>query len=201
MPIDKELRQLAALSYGEASTKNNYEEISAIANIFVRQRDARGYISICDFVTKDPNFSYAANDGNKRYKKMMIASEEAIIGDKGMNLALDGAKNALNSNGKDFSNGAYFWDGADIKTNYKHHPKLKQGIRFSEIEHNIYDIKETTKTVVVYLKVKNKAGQLVNAKELGTYDYIYESTAAYGGTIFWKYNPDFIRISKAKEYK
>jgi hypothetical protein len=35
----------------------------------------------------------------------------------------------------------------------------------------------------------------------GRYDHVYESTAAYGGTIFWKFNPEYVRLNHAKEYK
>ncbi|MGZ3337507.1 MAG: hypothetical protein ACXVBV_19475 [Isosphaeraceae bacterium] len=31
--------------------------------------------------------------------------------------------------------------------------------------------------------------------------HVYESTAAYGGTIFWKYNADFLKATGNKEYK
>jgi hypothetical protein len=33
------------------------------------------------------------------------------------------------------------------------------------------------------------------------YDHVYDSTAAQGGTIFWKNNDDYMRITGAKEYK
>jgi len=30
--------------------------------------------------------------------------------------------------------------------------------------------------------------------------HVYESTAAYGGTIFWKYNADFLKATGNKEF-
>ena len=51
-------------------------------------------------------------------------------------------------------------------------------------------------------KVANKkTGALVNSKERGRYKSVYVSTAAYGQTIFWKYDPDFIKATGAKEYR
>jgi len=41
-----------------------------------------------------------------------------------------------------------------------------------------------------------KGGQ----KSMGQWSYKFESTAAYGGTIFWKYNADFLKASGNKEY-
>lgn len=55
-------------------------------------------------------------------------------------LRFNSAKQALASDGKDLSSGGYFWDGADIKSNYKNHFKVKHGIRFSDPSHNIYGI-------------------------------------------------------------
>jgi hypothetical protein len=51
--------------------------------------------------------------------------------------------------------------------------------------------------------VKKKKGKFIEKKvvEVGRYDHIYISTAAYGGTIFWKFNPEYIKINRAKEYK
>ncbi|WP_084267502.1 hypothetical protein [Azohydromonas lata] len=200
--LDKQTRQLAAMSYGEASTKDDADELFALASVLVRQRDARGYDSITEFVKSEKTFSFVTSDGNKRYMKIMNASEENIAKDKGMSTAVEAAKNALKG-GPDKSNGAYFWDGADIKSNYNNHFKVKHGIRFSDPSHNIYDIKESTKEVIVYKVIKKKIGkrEITEKIESGRYDHIYISTAAYGGTIFWKFNPVYIETTRAKEYK
>ena len=185
--ISKEVRILAAMAYGEASPKDVAEEIGAIANVLVRQRTARGYSDMSTFVSSDKTFSFVVRDGNARYKKFTNASEAAIAKDAGMTAALNSAKQALENDGKDLSNGGFFWDGADIKSNYKNHFKVKHGIRFTDPSHNIYGIEESTKLVIITkTTVKKKKGKVISSEttEVARYDHIYISTAAYGGTIF-----------------
>lgn len=202
--ISKEMRILAAMAYGEASPKDVPEEISAIAYVLVRQRNARGYSDMSTFVTSDKTFSFVVKDGNVRYKKFMNASGADIAKDVGMTAALNAARHAIAAEGTDSSNGGYFWDGADIKSNYKNHFKVKHGIKFSDPAHNIYDIKESTKLVIINKTiVKKKKGKVISSEtvEVARYDHIYVSTAAYGGTIFWKHNPAYMKATGAKEYK
>lgn len=202
--LDAETRQLAAMAYGESSSKDDADEMGAIASVLVRQRDARGYKDMASFTASEPSFSFVVSDGNQRYAKLMKASEEEIAKQPGMKAAVQAAENAL-SGGPDKSNGAYFWDGADIKTNYKNHFKVRQGIRFTDPAHNIYGIEESTKVVIQYkiTKVKDSKTKKVTQKkeEVGRYDHVYESTAAHGGTIFWKFGADYLKVTRAKEYK
>lgn len=201
--LDQQTRTLAAMAYGEASTKDDPDEMAALASVLVRQRDARGYSDMNVFAKSDKTFSFVVADGNDRYKKLRNASESEIEKDPGMTAAVTAATNAL-SGGRDLSNGAYFWDGADIKTNYKKHFKVRQGIRFAHSSHNIYSIDES-KVLVIKTKttVEKRQGKITNKTvvEVGRYDHVYVSTAAYGGTIFWKFNPDYVNLNRAKEYK
>jgi len=50
---------------------------------------------------------------------------------------------------------------------------------------------------------KESKGKVISTtvNEIGRYDHVYVSTAAYGGTIFWKLNPEYVKINRAKEYK
>jgi hypothetical protein len=200
--IDDDVRMLAAMAYGESSTKNNEQEIYAIANILEKQRIARGFSSIKELGTKDKTFSFVTTDGNPRYAKLMNATESEINKDNTMKIAISAASNAK-SGGKDYSNGGYFWDGADIKSNYKNHFKVRNGIKITESSHNIYDLKDSTKLVIKTKIIhKNKAGKTTSETiEVGRYDHIYESTAAYGGTIFWKQSDDYLNVTKSKPYR
>lgn len=196
IPLSDDARILAATAYGEASLDNVFEEMAAIANVLVRQQKARGYKSISAFISTDKNFAYAAHDGNERYKQFMAAGESQIAASKGMAAALKGAINALSPVPVDYSGGAYFWDGADIKSNYEKHAKVRGGIRFSKVAHNIYEIKE--KEVPGEEWWRDAQGK--KTKLRGQWKYKYESTAAWGGTIFWKYNQDFLTATGNKEY-
>jgi len=202
--ISAEARQLAAIAYGESSAKNDPDEMYALASVLVRQRDARGYKDIMSFAAREKTFAFAASDGNDRYGHLMSASEADIERSPGMKTAVSAADNAL-TGGVDKSNGAYFWDGADIKSNYKRHFKVRRGIKFTDPSHNIYGISESTKIEIKYRTTKSKdraTGKITaHREEVGRYDHQFDSTAAYGGTIFWKLNPQFLEVTHGWEYK
>jgi hypothetical protein len=188
--LSDEVRQLAAMAYGESSTRDVIEEMSVLASVLVRQRDARGYTSISTFASSDRTFSFVVNDGPPRYKRFLNASDDAIAKDGGMRAAVTAARNAL-AGGR--SNGAYFWDGEDIKTKYQTHFKVRHGIRFSQKSHNIFDIAESRKLIILNRTViKKQGGKELSREEMGVgrYDHVYVSTAAYGSTIFWKNNDE-----------
>jgi hypothetical protein len=202
--FDAQTRLLAAMAYGEASSQDDPDEMMAIASVLVRQRDARGYSDMATFTKNDPTFSFVVSDGNPRYSSLMKAANDKVARNPGMQAAIDAARNAL-AGGPDKSNGAYFWDGADIKTNYAHHFKVRQGIKTTDPSHNIYDIKDSTHLVILYktTKIKNKkTGKItIKKEEIGRYDHIYDSTAGHGGTIFWKFSQDYLDVTHAKEYR
>ncbi|GJI96078.1 hypothetical protein RugamoR57_27960 [Duganella caerulea] len=202
--LSAETRLLAAITFGESSTKDDPDEMFAIASLLVRQRDARRYKDIMHFTAREKSFAFAVSDGNDRYEDLMKASENKIDQQPGMKIAILAAVNALEG-GEDKSNGAYFWDGADIKSNYKHHFKVRRGIKFAEPSHNIYGIQDSIKLEIKYktTKVKNTSTGKVSVTrvEIGRYDHQYDSTAAYGGTIFWKFNPQFLEVTHGWEYK
>ena len=201
--LSDEVRQLAAMAYGESSPQDIAEEMGALASVLVRQRDARGYTSISTFASSDRTFSFVVNDGNARYKRLLHASEDAIAKDRGMRGAVTAARNAL-AGGPDLSNGAYFWDGEDIKTKYQVHFKVRHGIRFSKKSHNIFGIAESSKLIILNRTVvKKRGGKEISREEteIGRYDHVYVSTAAYGSTIFWKNNDEYMKVTHAKEYK
>ncbi|WKB55924.1 hypothetical protein [Eleftheria terrae] len=196
IPLDDDTRALAAVAYGEGSTGNVFEEMAAIANVLVRQQKARGYATISSFIKADKTFAFAAHDGNQRYNKLMKASEKDIAADPGMDAAVRGARNALSQSPTDYSNGAYFWDGADIKSNYAKHVKVRAGIKFGDASHNIYGISEKEVPGEEWWRDANGN----KTKLRGKWTHKYDSTAAWGGTIFWKYNGDFIKATHNKEY-
>lgn len=200
--IDAEVRLLACMAYGEGSTANDHDELFALASVLVRQRNARGYSTMSAFIQGEPSYSYVVGDSNPRYNKMTKSSDAAIRKDSGMSLAIAAAEGALKG-GPDFSNGAYFWDGGDIKIHYATHFKVRHGIKFTDPAHDVIGIKESTKLVILTRTVKKRVGKKVTTtkEEIGRYDHVYESTAGHGGTIFWKNGADYLSTAGAKEYK
>lgn len=201
---DAETKQLAAMAYGESSPHNNEEEMMAIASVLVRQRDARGYTDIGTFAKNEKTFSFVVGDNNARYQALMKTSGEELAQNHGMQKAMAAARNALNY-GPDKSNGAYFWDGADIKSHYATHAKVLKGVKITDPSHNIYGIKDSTNLMILYksIKIRNKkTGQVsIRKEEHARYDHVYESTAGIGGTIFWKFSEGYIKATHAKPYK
>ena len=96
--LHENTRILAATAYGESSTDNVFEEMAGIANVLVRQQKARKYRNIKAFIKADKDFAYAAHDGNARFEQFMAASYDEIKRDKGMEMALRAAHNALSEN-------------------------------------------------------------------------------------------------------
>ncbi|WP_207792068.1 hypothetical protein [Siccirubricoccus phaeus] len=195
--LNDNARRLAAVAYGESSVANIYEEMAAIANVLVRQQKARGYGTVSTFIETNKTYAFAAHDGNQRYARLMRATLKQINADAGMKLAVKGAVNALSDNPQDYSNGAYFWDGADIRSNYAKHAKVRRGVRMTDPKHNIYGIKD--KDVPGEEFWRDKDGKPTK-KSRGKWDYCYESTAAWGGTIFWKYNDAYLKATANKAH-
>lgn len=200
--LDSETRLLAAIAYGEASTADVYEEMAALASIVLRQSKARGYSSIANFTGKEKSFSFVVADGNERYKRLMGATAAQLEKSAAMTAVVKAAKNAF-SGGIDYSNGAYFWDGADIKSRYATHFKVRHGIKFTNPSHNIYNINESARLIIKTKTTRTRIGGKIikNTKEIYRYDHIYESTAAHGGTIFWKNSDDYMKFTGAKAYR
>lgn len=202
MTMDAQTRKLAAIAYGESSGANDPKEIGAIAWAVANRARAWGGKTIEEMLTADPNYTYVVKDGSPRYNRLMKASEADIQADSGMALALKCAQNALANTGADPSNGAYWWDGLDFKTNYARHPKVRDGFHFAAPEHNIHDVKETSHETTIYWKVRDKkTGKEVNSKVRGRFKCVWESTAAYGGTIFWKHDADYVVATGGKAYR
>lgn len=200
--IDPQIRKLAAIAYGEASSANDANEIASIAWAVANRARAWGGKTLDQLLQADPNYTYAVKDGNPRFKRLFAASAEDIAKDNGMMLALDSAANALGEKGVDPSNGAYWWDGVDFKTNYQNHPKVKDGFRFGDPAHNIFGVKEFSRPVIIYWKVWNKKlKKEVSSKERGSYKYVWCSTAAYGKTIFWTHDADYLKATGGKAYR
>lgn len=133
----------------------------------------------------------------------------------------------VRNGGTDYSNGAYFWDGDDLKSNYANHDKVKLGIKFTDPKHNIFDVPES-KGHYTFHEVTVQNGK--KNKVTGVVEQTYESTIAYSGTypktkwehikdkdgkvkkvktvhqvktgtVFWKFTPEWIkRGSYGKEY-
>tara|TARA_B100001105_G_C22390578_1_gene444171 strand:+ start:1099 stop:1716 length:618 start_codon:yes stop_codon:yes gene_type:complete len=200
--IDDDMRLLAALAYGEASTADDSDEIGGIAFAVANRCRAWGGKTVSALKVADPNYAYAWDGSNARFNRLMKASESTIDKVAGMSVALDWAIAAFTNKGADPSNGGFWWDGLDFKTNYSNHPKVRDGFRFGDPSHNIFNVQEKKREVIVRWKIRKKnTGQIVDGAERGRYDAVWASTAAHGSTIFWKHPEDYIQATGGKDYK
>lgn len=200
--IDQETRLLAAIAYGEGSTDDVEAEIAGIVHAVVNRAKAWGDKKVTEVVASDPNYTYAANGKNVRFNLLKAADVSQINKPKGMRIAVNAAREALAGQGDDPSNGAYWWDGIDLKDKKPFNPRIQHGFRYDDPSHDIFGMDAIAKTKVIYWQVKNKkTGKIENSQERGRFDCVYRSTAAHGKTIFWRYTPEYVKATGAKEYK
>lgn len=200
-PISTETRLLAAIAYGEASVDDNSDEVLGIAYAVSNRARAWGK-TVPEVLKADPNYTYAANGHNVRFNLLQEASLKKINDSVPLRQAVNAAINALNQTGSDPSNGAYWWDGVDLKLKKDVNPRIAKGFKYGAQEHNIYQMEQITKTIIQYWRViDKKTKKIVNGAERGRFDSVYISKAACGQTIFWRYNPDFVSATGAKEYR
>jgi hypothetical protein len=201
--LDFNIKKLAAIAYGEASTSNDANEMAAIAFAFANRARAWGGKTVTELISADPNYTYAINGKNVRYERFMMTKSAADIDqDPGMKIALQAALRAWENEGVDPSNGAFWWDGVDFKTNYAGHPKVSDGFRFGDPSHNIFGVAEKSVAVSIFWKVRNKkTGAEVNSKLRGKYNCVWLSTAAHGKSIFWIHDPEYLSTSGGKAYR
>lgn len=90
----------------------------------------------------------------------------------------------------DFSNGAILWDGVDLKTNYKNHPKVNVGYYISDEKHNVLDIQSKKTSEAIHVETAYKlSDNKYNEKRY--WDYTYQTTAGIAKTMFVKLHPDY----------
>ena len=200
--IDEETRLLAAIAYGEASKDDIPDEISGVAHAVANRARAWGNKSISALLKAEPDYAKAANGDNVRFNVLIIAKLGDINKDTGMKIAVNSAKEALKGEGVDPSNGAFWWDGTDFKEFYNTHPKVAAGFRFGESSHNIFGVKEKRVSVTIRWTAKNKkTGEIIETTIRGIYTSVWVSTAAYGQTIFWKYDEEYLTATGGKAYR
>ncbi|MBB5496079.1 hypothetical protein [Paraburkholderia sp. MM5384-R2] len=201
-PISNDMRLLAAIAYGEASTANDSNEIGGIAFAVANRCRAWGGKTVSELRAVDPNYAYAWNGSNQRFNKLMFTPNEKLDAGPGMKLAVEWARKALRNEGPDPSNGAFWWDGLDFKTDYATHPKVQIGFKWGDPSHNIFRMQENKRLFIMRWRVVNKkTGKIVDGAERGRYDSVWVSTAAHGSTIFWMLNPDYLKATGAKAYR
>lgn len=163
---NSELLTVAGAVFGESDTQNRTNEMMAIASAIVNNNELSGDPSLTVTTIR---IAFAATDGNRRTAafKSTTAAER---NDTDMQTAIFATINAI-TGGRDFSNGATGWDGADLKTN-----SHRFGLNIPDPAHDIYNVGDRP----------------LKTKENGSL-YRRQTTAAHGGTVFMRIHPDFVK--------
>ena len=164
----KEFKEIVGTIYAEATKgeKGSWEESAAIYNVVLNR-------AIDD---ENTSIYLEIQEGgiNGWTKRNNINSK--LANSKDVRNAFKGViKGIMDS--KDYSNGAYYWDGTDYKTTSRY----KRGTIFTKEEHNIWKLAK-------------------NAKP-GKRDAVYETTQAIGLTTFSKLTEKFINTRYRKGVK
>ncbi len=179
-----DFEKMTAALYGEAI--NNLDEMQAIGDVIMNRAEYAG------------TSANAEIDKPKQVNGYKTSSQKVTSDGRtsNSNSKLNNSRNATistmlgTSRGK--SNGAYYWDGDDIQTN-EH--KTDWGIHYTNPAHDIYGTGDSK--VGPFQAYWKPSG----AKRGAPWDHKLDSTAAYGGTIFWKLNPHYQNVTGSKAYE
>ena len=169
----KEFKEIVGTIYAEATKgeKGSWEESAAIYNVVLNR-------AIDD---ENTSIYLEIQEGgiNGWTKRNNINSK--LANSKDVRNAFKGViKGIMDS--KDYSNGAYYWDGTDYKTTSRY----KRGTIFTKEEHNIWKLAKNAKP---------------GKNEYGKWDDVYETNQAIGLTTFSKLTEKFINTRYRKGVK
>lgn len=102
----------------------------------------------------------------------------------GVELAYKASRNALND-GTDYSNGACFWDGVDLKVNGENAYRYKARFKLANKNHNVLSVIEPPP-----LQRRGKNNKY--------FEYTYISRSGINKTIFWKYTKEALEAGETK---
>ena len=169
----KEFKEIVGTIYAEATKgeKGSWEESAAIYNVVLnRAIDDENTSIYLEIQEGGINGWTERNNINSK----LANSKDVRNAFKGV------IKGIMDS--KDYSNGAYYWDGTDYKTTSRY----KRGTIFTKEEHNIWKLAKNAKP---------------GKNEYGKWDAVYETTQAIGLTTFSKLTEKFINTRYRKGVK
>ena len=169
----KEFKEIVGTIYAEATKgeKGSWEESAAIYNVVLnRAIDDENTSIYLEIQEGGINGWTKRNNINSK----LANSQDVRNAFKGV------IKGIMDS--KDYSNGAYYWDGTDYKTTSRY----KRGTIFTKEEHNIWKLAKNAKP---------------GKNEYGKWDAVYETTQAIGLTTFSKLTEKFINTRYRKGVK
>jgi len=176
---------MTAALYGEGT--DNLDEMQAIGDVIMNRAEFMGTSAGTEITAAGQVNGYNASS------RKAVADGQTSNENSKLNTARNAAITTILGTSRGKSNGAYYWDGADIT--YNSHRNW--GIHYTDSSHDIYGTGDTTGGP--YQNYNRDANN--NPTTLrGTTNYILDSTAAYGGTIFWKKSDEYRRIMQERAF-
>jgi hypothetical protein len=198
--LTEDERLHAAVVYGESSSFNNMLEMNAIAFAIANRCRAWGK-TITQIRRIQPNYAIAWLGDNPRFNQFMLSSDDCVMKNTGMRMAVEETRKARARIGPDHSNGAMFWDGPDFAK--PTHAKRIARFKYGHSSHNIFGVPANPEEQVEYWKIRDPqtGASVKSTKERGRFDSQWISTAAHGKTIFWSVNPAWAKATGGNVYR
>lgn len=173
--------------YGETDEKNyTLEEMQAIGDVIMNRTELMGTTATEEIQKPGQVYGYYDNDSQGVTYRGRTSNNNTRL-----KISRNATITTMLGTSKGKSNGAYWWDGADIKSNM--HNK-EWGIHYTDPKHDIYGTGDTT--VGPFQEHWQPSGKNRGAP----WNHKLDSTAAYGGTIFWKKNSNYQDVTDRKAY-
>ncbi|WP_253692045.1 MULTISPECIES: RHS repeat-associated core domain-containing protein [unclassified Treponema] len=179
-----DFEKMTAALYGEAT--NDLDEMQAIGDVIMNR---------AEYANTSANTEIEKNgqvNGYNASSRKTVTDNRLLNSDSKLNNARNAAMSTILGTTRGKSNGAYYWDGADIQTN-EH--KTEWGIHYTNQNHDIYGTGDST--VGPFQEHWYPSG----ANRGTPWNHKLDSTAAYGGTIFWKLSPHYQNVTGSRSYQ
>lgn len=182
---------MTAALYGETKeTSYTLEEMQAIGDVIMNRADIMKTSASDEIKAPGQVNGYYNNDSQGVTSRGRTSNENERL-----NTARNATITTMLGTSRGMSNGAYYWDGADIVYNWNTHNT--EGIHYTNSSHDIYKTGDTTGGPYINYWIYTDGRDPVLR---GTCNQKYDSTTTYGGTIFWKKSDEYIRIMQEKEF-
>ena len=183
----KDFETMTAALYGETDEKNyTLEEMQAIGDVIINRSELMKTTVTKEIQAPGQVNGYYDNDSQGITRRGRTLNNNARL-----RTSRNATITTILGTSKGKSNGAYWWDGADIKSNM--HNK-EWGIHYTDPKYDIYKTGDTT--VGPFQEHWQPSGK--NRGE--PWNHKLDSTAAYGGTVFWKKNSNYQDVTDNKVY-
>ena len=175
---------MTAALYGEST--ENLDEMQAIGDVIMNRAEYSGTSASSEITAAGQVNGYNSGSINTTSDNRTSNTNSKLV------TARQAAMTTILGTSRGKSNGAYYWDGSDIASNSH---KTSWGIHYTDSSHDIYGTGDSL------LGPFQEHWQPSGKNRGDPWDHKLDSTAAYGGTIFWKLNDTYRKATGSKEFR